>query len=299
MAEISNLAYLNFGVSDLDAWERFAVDTIGLQTGRRTAETLSLRMDAHTHRLLLEKDGADDIRAAGWAFDTEAELEAFVAHVRGANVRVEPMTGELVKSRRVERGYVLDDPIGFRHELVTGPEMLPISQPFASSKLSGSFVTGALGMGHFLPIARDGAKSVAFYQDVMKFRISDYIREEVMPGVVVDATFFHTKTGRHHSIATAQGPAGKMLNHFMVQVTDMNDVGLAYDRCRAAGCHIELELGHHPNDEMFSFYVRTPSGFRLEFGWGGLVIDDADWEVVRYTQLSDWGHRRNPSPVTA
>lgn len=299
MSEISNLAYLCFGVSDLNAWERFAVDTIGLQAGRRTGESLSLRMDEHAHRVILEKDGADDIRAAGWTFDTESELEDFVAHVRECNVRVDAMAGEVLKHRRVEKGYVLDDPIGFRHELVTGPEILPISQPFSSSKLNGAFVTGPLGMGHFLPIARDGATSVAFYKDVMKFRVSDYIREEVMPGVVIDATFFHTKTGRHHSIATAQGPTGRILNHFMVQVTDMSDVGLAYDRCRAAGCHIELELGHHPNDEMFSFYVSTPSGFRLEFGWGGLVIDDADWEVVRYSQLSDWGHRRNPQPVTA
>ena len=28
----------------------------------------------------------------------------------------------------------------------------------------------------------------------------------------------------------------------------------------------------HPNDHMFSFYVRTPSGFSVEYGWGGLLI---------------------------
>ncbi|MFD0567797.1 hypothetical protein ACFQ2M_41870 [Kitasatospora saccharophila] len=33
----------------------------------------------------------------------------------------------------------------------------------------------------------------------------------------------------------------------------------------------------HPNDHMFSFYVRTPSGFSVEYGWGGLLIDDATW----------------------
>jgi len=301
MSEISNLTYLGFGVSDLDAWERFAIDAIGFQVGHRTEKSLSLRMDQNAHRVILEKNDGDDIRAAGWTFDTDSELEAFVSHVRSCNVRVDAMSKELLQNRRVEKGYVLDDPIGFRHELVTGPEILPISQSFVSSKLKSDFVTGPLGMGHFLPLARDGVKSVAFFKDVLKLRVSDYIKEEVAPGIVIDATFFHTKTGRHHSLATAPtpAPAGKILTHFMVQVADISDVGMAYDRCQAAGYHIVMELGHHPNDEMFSFYVGTPSGFALEFGWGGLVIDDANWEVVRYSQLNDWGHRRNPLPASA
>ena len=34
-------------------------------------------------------------------------------------------------------------------------------------------------------------------------------------------------------------------------------------------------LGRHPNDRMFSFYAKTPSGFQFEFGWGGREVDDA------------------------
>ena len=30
---------------------------------------------------------------------------------------------------------------------------------------------------------------------------------------------------------------------------------------------------------MTSFYVRTPSGFEIEYGTGGLVVDDDTWEV--------------------
>ena len=33
-ARISNLGYAVFGVSDLDAWQRFALDIVGLQAGR-------------------------------------------------------------------------------------------------------------------------------------------------------------------------------------------------------------------------------------------------------------------------
>jgi hypothetical protein len=81
----------------------------------------------------------------------------------------------------------------------------------------------------------------------------------------------------------------------MVEVDNMNDVGMAFDRCIAAKVPIHWGIGHHPNDQMCSFYVRTPSGFGLEFGFGGIVINDADWKVVSYNRFSGWGHEPRPS----
>jgi hypothetical protein len=37
----------------------------------------------------------------------------------------------------------------------------------------------------------------------------------------------------------------------------MDDVGHAYDRCMDDRRQFEMTLGVHPNDQMFSFYVRT------------------------------------------
>src|SRR5262249_24898508 len=65
----------------------------------------------------------------------------------------------------------------------------------------------------------------------------------------------------------------------------------AYDRCLTAGIPIANTLGVHPNDRMFSFYARTPSGFDVEFGHGGRKIDDATWKVEQYDRASVWGHR--------
>jgi hypothetical protein len=83
----------------------------------------------------------------------------------------------------------------------------------------------------------------------------------------------------------------KRIHHIMVECADHNDVGLAYDRCQRAGVPIMMELGHHPNDKMFSFYMISPSGFAIEYGAGGIVVDDATWTVKHYTELSDWGHK--------
>ena len=45
------------------------------------------------------------------------------------------------------------------------------------------------------------------------------------------------------------------------------------------------------NDRTVSFYLGCPSGFALEYGWGGRVIDDATWQVECYDSVdSIWGH---------
>lgn len=71
----------------------------------------------------------------------------------------------------------------------------------------------------------------------------------------------------------------------------MNDVGSAYYRCQDQRVPITSTLGCHTNDHMVSFYVQTPSGFQVEYGYGGRLIEDAAWEVQLHRSPSIWGHR--------
>jgi 3,4-dihydroxy-9,10-secoandrosta-1,3,5(10)-triene-9,17-dione 4,5-dioxygenase len=42
---------------------------------------------------------------------------------------------------------------------------------------------------------------------------------------------------------------------------------------------------------MVSFYMGSPSGFALEYGWGGRMIDDTTWQAEHYSSVeSIWGH---------
>lgn len=297
MAELSNLAYVVFEASDLVKWEDFAVNIVGMEVAQREpGKLLSLRMDDYEQRIWLQQGPADDLMVAGWELDTENELSQYVERVRKSGGTIRDGGRELAQQRRVERVYVCEDPTRYRHEVFFGPTIMPISRPFRSKLLMGpGFKTGPLGLGHLLPGADNYVESVEFIQKVLGLKISDYIRAEVAPGMVVDATFFHSATGRHHSLATAKFPPGsKRLNHLMIEYQSLDDVGMALDRCKKAGIPLVLDIGHHPNDKMISFYVKTPSGFALEVGWGGIVIDDASWKIVNYSQLSDWGHVRQP-----
>jgi 2,3-dihydroxybiphenyl 1,2-dioxygenase len=294
LSSISNLGYVVIGSRKIAEWRDFAVDILGLQVGRHEpGKLLALRMDEMQQRIVIEDGDEEDLRAAGWMFQTAHGLQAYVQRLREAGLAVQECSPEQAANRRVEKLYCCQDPNGYALEFYCGGYVAPSNQPFKSALLRGpGFRTGDLGIGHVLVRAKDYAQSMDFYQNHLGLRLSDIIRGEVRPGYVAEAAFFHTAGGRHHSLATGAVNIPKVLGHLMVELYSLDDVGMAYDRCRLAGLHFARELGHHPNDQMTSFYVETPSGFSMECGWGGLVVEDDNWTVKTYNQFSDWGHAR-------
>lgn len=290
MTGVKELAYVVYEASDLADWERFSSELLGMQVGGRDAETLTLRTDEKAYRWLVQRGPADDLVASGYEVGSSAALDRIIERVRAAGLVITEGDAALAAARRVDRIAVTADPMGNRIELVTG--FADAEVPFHSNVLLGGFVTGAGGAGHQVLLSKGVAREdyLAFYQGLLGFRISDLIVEELAPGIVADLIFLHCNP-RHHSLALGDMPHPKRTHHFMVEVADIRDVGLAYDRCLDAGQPFEMTLGMHPNDQMFSFYVRTPSGFAVEYGWGGLLIDDDTWQVQTLDRLHSWGHR--------
>jgi 2,3-dihydroxybiphenyl 1,2-dioxygenase len=290
MVEIDNLGYIVIEGSNLDAWQKFATDIVGAGVSLRTDGSLGLQLDEHPWRILISEGPRDDLAVAGWELPSVDALEQFVSRLGAKGAVVNACDPD---ARSVTRLYSLSDPAGFSHEFYAGRTDLDPRSRAKNPVLRGDgFVTGKLGVGHILPIAKDYDAAISWYRTMLGLRVSDRIVEEIAPGIAVDATFFHSATGRHHSLATAVAPGSKILNHFMLEYVGISDVGAAFDRARAAQIPILMELGHHPNDDMFSFYMETPSGFALELGVNGVVIDKDDWTPKTYDKLSDWGHRR-------
>jgi len=98
---------------------------------------------------------------------------------------------------------------------------------------------------------------------------------------------------RHHSLALC--PAATLkdpgLIHLMVEVDTLDAVGQALDRVTRDGYQLSSTLGRHTNDKMVSFYVRAPGDWDIEFGTGGLLIDDAHYTAEEITADSYWGHQ--------
>jgi 2,3-dihydroxybiphenyl 1,2-dioxygenase len=285
-ARVLQLGYLGFEVSDLAAWERFATSDLGLElAARREDGELLLRLDEHAYRLALTPGPADDLAFVGWQVQDASALDAIVGRLRAAGVTVEEGTSELAEKRCVERLAVLRDPAGNRLELFCGPDMARTQ--FGSPLVPSGFVAGDLGLGHLVVTANDRKEHERFYTELLGFRVSDHIVTK-LGKFEIDLSFLHVND-RHHSLAFG-GQQAKRIHHFMLEVNSVDDVGRAFDRMIRSRTPIANTMGRHPNDRMVSFYAKTPSGFQVEFGSGGVVVDDATWVPQTYDSVSEWGH---------
>jgi 3-methylcatechol 2,3-dioxygenase len=283
----TRLDYIGVEASDLAAWERFARAVCGFEV-ETLDRTLTFRCDERARRILVVPGGRDDLAFAGFDVDSDAEFALRVARLRDGGIAVSPGSDAEAALRGVTRFVRFNDPNGTPFELAVGAQVAPAA--FRSPLARGGFVTGDGGLGHIVLATTDLPASERFCADFLGAALSDRIHDKIGP-VPVTVAFLHINP-RHHSIAYAGLPVSlpKRLNHVMVEAAVLADVGMAYDRAREAGVPISRTLGQHPNDRMVSFYCRTPSGFDLEFGWGGLRIETAPWTPGRYERFSTWGH---------
>ena len=286
---IQSLGYLGFTVKDPEAWGGFATSVLGLMPGEAAPDAHRYRLDDLAWRFSVEAGEADDLAYVGFEVAGPAELEAVRARLVEAGVGVGNGDPERLAARGVLGLIACQDPEGLPVEIFYGPT-LRTETAFASPAGVGAFVTGEQGLGHIVLSTADIAAARRFYRDLLGFRLSDIITMRMGPRTV-DMEFYHCNP-RHHSLALVPVPMPKRLHHFMIQVPNLDAVGFALERATAAGVAITSSLGRHTNDQMVSFYARTPAGFEVEFGWGAIEVDDATWRVSRHDAPSIWGHKR-------
>lgn len=292
---ISALGYVVIAATDITAWAGFGRDVLGMMPGAvRTDGALALRLDDRPFRLLVEPAAADAFRAIGLECADAATFARLLAAVTAAGVAVTPGGAVLAKNRCVAELACFADPAGNAIELYHG--RMTDYAPFVSQAGVSGFLTGNLGMGHAVLPAPALGDAVDFYTQVLGFGDTDRISVPVTPdpdGPAITVRFLHCSNPRHHSVALADMPSPSGAVHIMVEALTMADVGRAYYRAKAAGHHISATLGEHANDRVFSFYVRSPGGFDIEFGCGGWQPDWATYVPTISTIDSLWGHEWN------
>ena len=296
-ATVRQLAYVGIGVGEIAAWQPLTDEILGLECAAREPDgSLLLRMDERHHRIALHPTGEDDLAYVGWEVDDATALETIAERLRHAGLPVEAASPADAAKRRVRRLVRFRDPSGIASEIAIGPERAPGS--LRAARAHGGFEAGALGLGHLNLVVRDLDESLRFYVDLLGMRVSDYIDFDLKPGTRVTAAFLRCNP-RHHTLALVSVPVRRRLLHVLLEMRSIDDVGATLELCQRRGLPVATSLGRHPNDRMLSFYVRTPSGFDVECGTGGRLVDDRSWRVERYDTTSVWGHeRRLPRPST-
>jgi len=285
-ATVRSLGYAVLG-GDLEQWRTFAANVLGLQVVEHTDSSIRLRMDEFAYRLEVQQSDELGVNTLGWQVKDADELQELIARVEkyGYTVTHHGRGSELATARSVLDVASFTDPDGLTIELFYALEsaLTPFVSPTGTE-----FVAGRdLGLGHIFQLVSDPEKYHELYRDVLGFRISDFIGP---------ATFYHCNP-RHHSFAFVPTPGddrkrAQGVGHIMLETADMDGVGRAIDAMYEHGAKEKATLGKHTNDKMISFYIETPSGTQIEYGTGGIFIDDATWTPTHYNSAHFWGHDR-------
>jgi 3,4-dihydroxy-9,10-secoandrosta-1,3,5(10)-triene-9,17-dione 4,5-dioxygenase len=296
---VKSLGYVVIEAKNLSAWREFAETILGVMSADCPREDVLLfRLDDRPFRFWIQKGDQDRFVAPGWEMADEASYNIALDRLRAAGRPVEIADVMEARARQVYALARSSDPAGNALELTYG--RFCDYRPFVSPAGVSRFVTGEngdMGLGHVVLTAPNFEETHAFYKNVFGFRDTDLGRFYLAGGGPDDPgigfAFLHCNS-RHHSLALGQmpeSPNGAV--HMMLEVGALEDVGRAYDRVLKSKGRVPLSatLGRHVNDKMTSFYMQTPGGFDIEYGWNGLMIDPATWVATTSLAVSDWGHK--------
>jgi 3,4-dihydroxy-9,10-secoandrosta-1,3,5(10)-triene-9,17-dione 4,5-dioxygenase len=291
--DIKSLGYVRVDSTDLEAWRTFGTKVMGMVEGRGpNPDHLYFRMDEVSARIVVQPAEVDRLHSMGWELADHKALAAAVDHLKLHGVAIEEATPAELAERRVEGMIRFTDPFDNIFELYHGAtyESRPLVTPYANK-----FVTGEQGMGHIVIPVTDDVKALEFFTEVLGFKLRDSMR---MPGEFVGkepgSTVWLRFLGcnpRHHSLAFLPMPNPAKCVHIMVELDELDHVGRALERLRKYNTPLSATLGRHMNDQMVSFYMKSPAGFDVEYGTEGLMVDDAKWVARESTAVSYWGHK--------
>jgi 2,3-dihydroxybiphenyl 1,2-dioxygenase len=280
---VTQLGYIGLGVSDLDGWCKYATEVLGLEVSGREEGLAYLRMDELHHRLILHEDSLDDLAYAGWQTPNREAFAETLRQMDAAGIDYRRATEDELAQRMV-MAMVRFELSGVPMEVFYGPKTL-FDQPFQPGARMSGFRTGDMGMGHIAFAGDEPQELARLMIEGLGFEVGDSFS---------GFECLLRCNRRENTVFIPSGPftgSGKRLNHFMLETKSIDDVGSCLDRCEDHGVEITSRLGRHTNDLSLSFYMRTPSGFRVEYGWDSKTTDEGDWPVREYERSSVWGHK--------
>jgi 2,3-dihydroxybiphenyl 1,2-dioxygenase len=291
------MGYAVIESSKLTDWQTLLGKALGMQADTLPDGSCSGRMDDHERRLLVVPGKSEDLVVLGLELADQEALCVASARLRQHGIELREGTPENALRRGVQHYWQFKGPKGLTIELFHEPRLLQPPPRMASS----GFVTGDKGFGHVAITTRRPELMKQFWQDIFDIRHSDDVHYSI-GGVPLIFEFFRFNE-RHHSIALAYTPKVRVdpirtrIQHLEIQAATLDDLTAAYQRCGKLGVPISMDVGQHANDRAMSFYVRTPSGFDMEYGWNPIGVNERTWHPELWDRISFWGHEPASRPL--
>lgn len=285
--DIRALSYVIIDSTNPSQWAGFGSDVMGMMA-RQSGQNVFLKMDERAARIIIQPGPINRYTASGWEMADRAAFNAARAKLEAHSVEWHQATADELALRHVHDMIWFNDPSGNRHELALG--YITDFARFISPVGVPRFITDPMGLGHMVLPAPNFDATYEFMVQVMGFGLADILIHSPADNIEQRIHFMHCANGRHHSIALFEGEAPSGCVHLMVEVDSMDEVGRAMDRMKAHNIPLMATLGRHVNDQMTSFYMASPAGFAIEYGYGGRVVDWDQHTIFESTSVSLWGH---------
>lgn len=240
----SRLGYVALQVTDVAASAHFYSEIMGLKLARSDAQTAWLRCSDKPYDLILEAGDVPGLSRVGFELESFAELANAFDHIAGVGLSPSWAGDKSFRFRNPDTGLELD---------------YYAEQPCAVTPYDAP-LTQIVRLGHVVMNVASYAKAHHFWVDQLGFEISDHV-----PGKIAFLRCWPNPL--HHSLALLTGESDG-LNHFNFMVTDIDDIGRAMNRMKAAGVPIVFGPGRHlPSGSIF-LYMLDPDGMSTEYSFG-------------------------------
>lgn len=276
MSRVSEIRYVGYGVTDLEAERAFYADVWGLEpvpTDDGMAYFKAKGHDEH-HVVRLRQSEVKRVDVIALSAESRGDVDALADKVRASGAR---LLGEPAELGSPGGGY------GFRF---FSPDGLPfeISSDVAhgGSAAVERWDGVPVKISHIVLHSPDHKALTQWFIDVLGFRLSDWLG---------DFMSFLRCNSAHHRIAILPGPP--CLNHVAYDMEGVDGMMRGIHRLKLKGVDIAWGPGRHTaGNNTFSYFV-TPNGFAVEYTSELEEVDDASWEAQVYTPaplvMDQWG----------
>ncbi|WP_428152159.1 VOC family protein [Brevundimonas sp.] len=280
MARVSEIRYVGYGVTDIEAERRFYGELWGLQevpvTDGSDPDLIHFATEGHDELYVVRLRQADQKRIdiIAMAADSRADVDALHDQVVAAGCRIVFAPKDL---QTFGGGY------GFRF---FSPDGLPFEISSDVARGSSRELVRWEGIpqkiSHIVLHSPDHKTAVTFFTDVLGFKVSDWLG---------DFMCFLRCNEWHHRLAVLPGPP--CLNHVAYDVLGVDDMMRGIHRLKENQIDIRWGPGRHTaGNNTFSYFV-TPGGFAVEYTSELEQVDDATWvaQVHKPSALTmdQWG----------
>ena len=270
---ILRCSHVEYAVTDLDASQKFYVDTLGFILTERTEDAIYLRCleEQQHHSYILRKADTAAALAVGFKVAFEKDLDALKAHLDTLNVQ-----NEWVEKYCEDRTLRVVLPQGFILEFYARMQKAERNL----RKYANYQGMSPMRFDHFNIFTPNAQETYAFFVRELGFRLTEYT---VTEDGELWAAWMHRK-GNVHDMALTNGD-GPRLHHSAVWVPTALNIIHLLDVMATTGYYKNIERGpgRHGVSNAFFLYILDPDGHRIEIYTCDYSTVDTDLEPLAWS----------------